>query len=121
MPKRVRHPAGCPFASGCFPPRLTATQLPSATYDVTSHGKDSHLCRQSVLADALTPAEAGVQSREPGAGPCLDSRFRGGDENGSSRHSRGSGNPVNGSRHTSHASRDSDARSAPVSSACSIA
>ena len=63
MPKRVRHPAGCPFASGCFPPRLTATQLPSATYDVTSHGKDSHLCRQSVLADALIPAKAGIQGR----------------------------------------------------------
>src|SRR5262245_7418024 len=23
-PKRVRHPAGCSFASGCSPPRLTA-------------------------------------------------------------------------------------------------
>ena len=41
-PKRVRHPAGCSFASGCFPPRLTATQLPSATCVVTSHGLDSH-------------------------------------------------------------------------------
>src|SRR5262245_54875323 len=30
-PKRVRHPPGCPFASGCSPPRLAATQLPSAT------------------------------------------------------------------------------------------
>ena len=30
-PKRVRHPAGYSFASGCSPPRLTATQLPSAT------------------------------------------------------------------------------------------
>jgi hypothetical protein len=43
MPNRVRHPAGCPFASGCSPPRLAATQLPSATCVVTSHGKDSHL------------------------------------------------------------------------------
>src|SRR6266403_3113135 len=41
-PNRVRHPTGCPFASGCFPPRLTATQLPSATYEVTSHDTDSH-------------------------------------------------------------------------------
>jgi hypothetical protein len=29
-PNRVRHPTGCLFASGCSPPRLTATQLPSA-------------------------------------------------------------------------------------------
>ena len=42
-PNRVRCPTGCPFASGCFPPRLAATQLPSASCDVTSHGKDSHL------------------------------------------------------------------------------
>ena len=30
-PKRVRHPTGCSFASGCSPPRLAATQLPSAS------------------------------------------------------------------------------------------
>ena len=30
-PNRVRHPADCQFASSCSPPRLTATQLPSAT------------------------------------------------------------------------------------------
>ena len=30
----------------------------------------------------VTPAEAGVQGREPGAGPSLDSRFRGNDELG---------------------------------------
>ena len=41
-PNRVRHPTGCPFASGCSPPRLAATQLPSATCAVTSHGMDSH-------------------------------------------------------------------------------
>lgn len=35
-PKRVRHPTGYPFASGCSPPRLTTTQLPSATCSVTS-------------------------------------------------------------------------------------
>jgi len=41
-PNRVRHPTGYPFASGCSPPRLAATQLPSATCVVTSHGVDSH-------------------------------------------------------------------------------
>ena len=30
-PNQVRHPTDRQFASGCFPPRLTATQLPSAT------------------------------------------------------------------------------------------
>ena len=30
-PNRVRHPTDCMFASSCFPPRLTATQLLSAT------------------------------------------------------------------------------------------
>jgi hypothetical protein len=41
-PNRVRPPTGCRFASGCSPPRLAATQLPSATCAVTSHGTDSH-------------------------------------------------------------------------------
>ena len=41
-PNRVRHPAGYPFASGCFPPRLAATQLPLATCAVISHGTNSH-------------------------------------------------------------------------------
>ena len=30
-PNRVRHPADCQFASGCSPPRLATTQLPSAS------------------------------------------------------------------------------------------
>ena len=30
-PKQVRHPTDCQFTSGCSPPRLTATQLPSIT------------------------------------------------------------------------------------------
>ena len=42
-PNRVRHPTGYPFASGCSPPRLAATQLPSASCVVTSHGEDFHL------------------------------------------------------------------------------
>src|SRR5271165_4142686 len=41
-PKRVRHPAGCSFASRCSPPRIAATQLPSATCGTTSHRTDSH-------------------------------------------------------------------------------
>jgi len=41
-PKRVRYPAGCSFASSCSPPRLAATQLPSASCVTTSHRTDSH-------------------------------------------------------------------------------
>jgi hypothetical protein len=41
-PKRVRHPAGCSFASGCSPPRIAATQLPLASQVMTSHGLDFH-------------------------------------------------------------------------------
>jgi hypothetical protein len=41
-PKRVRHPAGCSFASSCSPPRIAATQLPSATCATTSHRTDFH-------------------------------------------------------------------------------
>ena len=41
-PKRVRYPAGCSFASSCSPPRIAATQLPSATCATTSHRTDFH-------------------------------------------------------------------------------
>ena len=42
-PNRVRHPTGCMFASGCSPPRLTATQLPSATGVEHPPREDFHL------------------------------------------------------------------------------
>ena len=39
MPNRVRYPTDWSFASGCSPPHLTVTQLPSATeHDVTLKG-----------------------------------------------------------------------------------
>ena len=41
-PKQVRHPAGCSFASSCSPPRIAATQSPSATCATTSHRTDFH-------------------------------------------------------------------------------
>ena len=52
-PKQVRHPTDCRFTSGCSPPRLAATQLPSITgaCDQLPHGLAP--CRQSVLTDAL--------------------------------------------------------------------
>ena len=65
-PKRVRHPAGCSFASGCFPPRLTATQLPSATCVVTSHALDSH---PPVKATSRTHVTRCAQGRREGRTP----------------------------------------------------
>src|SRR5580658_2696295 len=59
-PNRVRHPAGCSFASGFSPPRLAATQLPSATCDTTSHRVDFHLPDKRRNTDVLIPAKAGI-------------------------------------------------------------
>ena len=41
-PNRVRYPTDQQFASGCSPPRLTATQLPSATEFVAYSDTDFH-------------------------------------------------------------------------------
>ena len=41
-PNRVRPPTDRPFALGCSPPRLAATQLPSATEFVASSDTDFH-------------------------------------------------------------------------------
>ena len=41
-PNRVRYPTDRQFASGCLPPRLTATQLPSATEFVAYSDTDFH-------------------------------------------------------------------------------
>ena len=61
-PKRVRYPAGCSFASGFSPPRLAATQLPSAICDTTSHRVDFHLPDKYRNTDVLIPAKAGIQT-----------------------------------------------------------
>src|SRR5262245_34064770 len=42
-PNRVSHRTDWSFASSCSPPRLAATQLPSATRFQTNLGKDLHL------------------------------------------------------------------------------
>ena len=41
-PNQVRPPTDCRFTSGCSPPRLTATQLPSITEPTTRSGADLH-------------------------------------------------------------------------------
>jgi len=51
-PKQVRHPTDCRFTSGCSPPRLATTQLPSITGMRPSHARTLTVLT-SVLADAL--------------------------------------------------------------------
>ena len=64
-PKRVRYPAGCSFASGCSPPRLATTQLPSATCVTTSHRLDFHLPDKTTSRTHSSPRKRG--SRAAGA------------------------------------------------------
>ena len=96
-PKRVRHPAGCSFASSCSPPRIAATQLPSATCATTSHRTDFHppdKATSQTHSSSRTRGSRGPRGRpdwpelraprvslpaEARRGP-LDSRFRGNDK-----------------------------------------
>src|ERR1700683_2981075 len=90
-PKRVRHPTGCSFASSFSPPRLTTTQLLSATCDTTSHRVDSDLPDKTVTRTYSSPRKRGssvrcsagrkglyfLKAHRPTA---LDSRVRGNDK-----------------------------------------
>ena len=83
-PNRVRHPTDWPFAFRCFPPRLAATQLRSATVLQGGTEEDFHLSNnmrsrahecggspplyRSQLAGGLR-ATSVVSSRESQAGP----------------------------------------------------
>jgi len=57
-PKRVRFTTDCKFASGCSPPRLTATQLPSAT-------GSGHLPREDLHPSVRTCSQAHSYRRKP--------------------------------------------------------
>jgi hypothetical protein len=61
-PNRVRYPTDCMFASGCSPPRLTATQLPSATEIGHNLGGGLSPPKSRLLPSALIPAKAGIQN-----------------------------------------------------------
>ena len=74
-PNRIRHPTGCSFASGCSPPRLTTTQLPSATYVVTPHDTDFHHADKASSRPHSSPRKRG--SSTPQRLRLLDPRFRG--------------------------------------------
>jgi len=60
-PNQVRHPTDCRFISGCSPPRLTATQLPSITEPTTGSDTDFHHANRASSRSALVPAKAGIQ------------------------------------------------------------
>jgi len=53
---RVRHPTDCEFASGCSPPRLMATQLPSATGSRHLPEGDFHPSDRACFPGAQIPA-----------------------------------------------------------------
>jgi hypothetical protein len=61
-PNQVRHPTDCRFTSGCYPPRLAATQLPSITEPTTGSGTDLHRADKAPSRGALIPAKAGIYS-----------------------------------------------------------
>jgi hypothetical protein len=66
-PNRVRFATDRKFASGCFPPRLSATQLPSAT-GLWPPPVRTLTALIHALMGALVPAKAGTQSKKRGAG-----------------------------------------------------
>jgi hypothetical protein len=59
-PKRVRFTTDCKFASGCSPPRLTATQLPSAI-------GSGHLPREDLHLSNRACSQAHSPRRKPGS------------------------------------------------------
>jgi hypothetical protein len=60
-PNRVRYPTDCMFASGCSPPHLAVTQLPSATGIGHNPGGGLAPPKSCLLPGALIPAKAGIQ------------------------------------------------------------
>ena len=77
-PNRVRHPTDRQFASGCSPPRLATTQLPSASESVASSDTDFH---RAVVAPSWAHSYPRKRvSRLIRRRTNLDSRVRGNDE-----------------------------------------
>jgi len=60
-PNRVRSPTDQQFASGCSPPRLTATQLPLAT-ELWHPPTRTFTVLMWRITGALIPAEAEIQT-----------------------------------------------------------
>ena len=56
-PKRVRFTTDCRFASGCSPPHLTVTQLPSATGNGHFPEEDFHLPDRACSQAHIPPAK----------------------------------------------------------------
>jgi len=68
-PNQVRHPTDCRFTSGCSPPRLAATQLPSIAEPATGSGTDLH---RADKASSRTHSSR----RKPGPMAAMDTGFR---------------------------------------------
>ncbi len=64
-PNRVRFTTDCKFASGCSPPRLATTQLPSAIGSGHLPGEDLHLSDRACSQAHSFPAKPGIQEKEP--------------------------------------------------------
>ena len=60
-PNRVRYPTDCIFASGCSPPRLIATQLPSATEIGHNLGGGLSPPKSRLLPGALVPVKTEIR------------------------------------------------------------
>ena len=69
-PNQVRHPTDCRFISGCSPPRLTATQLPSITEPTTGSDTDFHHANRASSRSALAPAKAAARGKRPSGSAC---------------------------------------------------
>ena len=61
-PNQVRHPTDCRFTSGCSPPRLTATQLPSITEPTTDSGTDLHRADKASSRTHSSPRKRGSRA-----------------------------------------------------------
>src|SRR5207245_5332537 len=62
-PNQVRPPTDCRFTSGCSPPRLAATQLPSITEPATGSGTDFHRADKASSRTHSLPRKR--ESRDP--------------------------------------------------------
>ena len=61
-PNQVRPPPDCRFTSGCAPPRLTATQLPSITEPTTGSGADLHHAAKASSRTHSSPRKRGPRA-----------------------------------------------------------
>src|SRR5699024_4817844 len=76
-PKRVRYPTDHWFASGCFPHRLAATQLPSATEPMANSGRDFHSASSAPSRAHAPPPDDGLSRPASLSGQILNRKSPG--------------------------------------------